>query len=470
MDSAVAKLSAGQQALWFLYQLEPASAAYNVAIALRIRSAIDVPALSHAVNATVARHDALRSLFTDADGVPCRIVRGSDLVRLTVRDVGPIDDDQLRELAKQAAAQPFRLAETGPARIILLRRAQDAVLLLATHHIATDAASQALILTDLLVAYDALRRGEQPGWPPLAAGYADYVAAEGELLSSAGAADANAYWRQLCAGAGTALALPTDRPRPARRRFRGASVSFRLREDLVRRLRSGAAEIEVTPFVYLFSVFQTLLYRSSARPDFLVGCTTTTRLDRRMRDVAGYFVNTSMFRARFAPTTTFRAVTAAVADQVMAGMACRAYPFTALSPGLALSGDPAGPPLFPVLFSMVAAGRSSPVLELLAAGESRQMDLCGLRLSGFDVPQQEGQCDLVVEVVQSSTMVKVAFKYDTDLFERSGVDRLATHFVRLLDAALVNPDEQVTQLSLVDAAERAKLLAFATGSPPIKGR
>jgi hypothetical protein len=468
MDNAAARLSTGQQALWFLYQLEPASAAYNVAIALRIHSAIDVPTLSEAVNATVVRHDALRSLFTDTDGVPCRIVRDSDLVRLTVRDVGPIDDGQLRELAKQAAAQPFRLAETGPARIILFRRPQDAVLLLTTHHIATDAASQALILADLLVAYDAFGRGEQPGWPPLAAGYADYVAAERELL--AGAADANAYWRQVCAGAGTALALPTDRPRPARRRFKGASVSFRLPEDLVRRLRSGAAEVEVTPFVYLFSVLQTLLYRSSARPDFLVGCTTTTRLDRRMRDVAGYFVNTAMFRARFAPATTFREVTAAVADQVMTGMAYRGYPFTALSPGLAPSSDPAGPPLFPVLFSMVAAGRSSPVLELLAAGESRQMDLGGLRLSGFDVPQQEGQCDLVVEVVQSSTVVKVAFKYDTDLFDRSGVDRLATHFVRLLDAALVNPDEHVTQLSLVDADERAKLLAFATGSAPIKGR
>ncbi|WP_371495219.1 condensation domain-containing protein [Kitasatospora sp. NBC_00374] len=460
------EVSLGQEALWFLQKLAPASPAYNVAMAVRIRQALDDAALHRAAASVAARHELLRSGFTERDGRPRRVVADALPGLLEIRELPDTTEEQLHAAAREAVARPFDLAEPGPVRLLLLRRSrEDVVLLLAAHHAVTDGASQVLVLEDLLTAYRAELDGEDPGRAGVARPYREYVAAERELLDSPRRAVLADHWRAVCEGVPSALELPTDRPRPARKRFTGASWDFRLPEDLARSLRPAAAAAGVTPFVLLFGAFQALLHRWTAQPEFLVGYAVSTRPERTMRSTVGYFVNTLPCRAAFTDgDLTFRRLLERTADQLRQGIAHRDLPLPLLPAELGLAHDPSRTPVFQSMFSLITATRFQPLLELLAPEDGAKPELLhhGVRLTGFDLPQQEGQFDLSAEVLQSDGAVKVAFKYDTDLFDAATVGRMANHYRLLLAAAVADPDLSVRRVPLVDAAERATLLSFAT--------
>ncbi len=449
-------LSVGQESLWLLYRLAPASTAYNDAGAGLLDPVPDVDALAKSVRLLLSRHDLLRSVFGESDGVPGRLVRGGDLIDLEVRDVPGGGDADLRRMAREIALTPFTLETDGPARVVLLRRERDAALVVGDHHIATDATSQWLIWRDLLAGYRRFAAGREPDLPPVGGDYDDYVAAERRLLASARRAELEDYWRAVCAGA-VAAELPTDRPRPARQRFAGATHARRLDPDLVDRIAAAAARHAVTPFAFLLGVFQSLVYRYTGQEDFLLGCPTTTRRSRRTRDVVGYFVNALVLRARFDRGTTFAAAVQAAGEQVVQGTAHVGYPLPML---LNLLGRIAGAtPLFRLAVTMVTATRFDSTLDRLADGES-DVDDRWLRIAPLDVPRLEGQYDLNVEITRSATGMTLVFRYDTDLFDEATVARLVRTYVRLLDVAVTQPSTKVGRVPLMDDAERARVLAL----------
>lgn|GEM_PF-6427071 len=449
-------LSVGQESLWLLYKLAPAGTAYNDAGAGLLDPVPDVDALAKSVRLLSSRHDLLRSVFREPAGIPGRLVRGTDLVELEVRDVPGCGDADLRRMAREIALTPFTLETDGPARVVLLRREDDAALVVGDHHIATDATSQFLIWRDLLAAYRRFVAGREPDLPPVGGDYDEYVAAERRLLASARRVDLEAYWRAVCAGA-VAGELPTDRPRPARQRFAGATHARRLDPDLVDRIATAAARHAATPFAFLLGVFQSLVYRYTGQEDFLLGCPTTTRRGRRTRDVVGYFVNALVLRARFDRGTTFAAAVQAASEQVVRGNAHARYPFPML---LELLGRTAGAaPLFRLALTMVNANGYDSTLDRLADGESNVDDV-GLRMAPLDVPRLEGQCDLNVEITRSATGMTMVFRYDTDLFDEATVARLVATYLRLLEVAVAEPSTKVGRAPLMDDAERARVLAL----------
>jgi len=453
-------LSVGQESLWLLYKLAPASAAYNDVGAGRLSPVPDVAALARSVRLVLRRHDLLRSVFVESGGVPGRLVHGTGLVDLDVRDVRGYSDQALHRTARELALTPFALETDGPVRVVLLRRDTDAVLLVGDHHIATDATSQWLIWKDLLDGYRSYAAGREPDLAPPGGTYDDYVAAERRLLGSPRRAELEAYWRGVCAGAGAAE-LPTDRPRPARQTFSGATYARRLDPQLVDRVTTAAARHAVTPFAYLLGVFQSLLYRYTAQDDFLLGCPTTTRRTRRTRDVVGYFVNTLVLRARFDRGTTFADAVRAAGEQVVRGTAHVSYPFPLL---LSALGRTAGaPPLFRIAVTMVTASRFDATLDRLADGESGVLD-SRLHMTPVDVPRLEGQYDLNVEITRALTSMTLVFRYNTDLFDETTIARVVDAYLRLLEVSVTDPATRVSRASLVDPAERARLLALGAGA------
>jgi hypothetical protein len=459
-------LSVGQKALWFLHKLAPDSPAYNMALAFRVRTALDLPMLRQALAEVVQRHDMLRTVVAEADGHPVRIVRATDQVELEVLDLPGASDEKLRTAARQRIVDPFRLDEKPPVRAVLLRTADDeAVFLLVAHHILIDAASLVVVHRDVLHAYQALRTGQQAVWPEIPS-YQDHVDNESRLLDSVELKELEEYWREVCADAPTALELPTDRPRPPVQRFVGAAHTFRLPDDTLRRLRQAARDARVTPFVFLLGAFQTLLHRYSGQPDFLVGCAATTRR-RSERDVVGYFVNSVVYRADINSATTFRDVLESAAAQVRRGMEAQNYPFALLPKALDLPRDPSRTPLFQVLISAVVASRSDPLLDLALDGQDvgRELDFEGLRVAAFDLPpQQEGQFDLTLELWHGSRSLSAVLKYNSDLFEHSTVEQLLRHYHALIEAAVADPDERAARLSMMDDVERRRLLALTSGT------
>lgn len=449
-------LSVGQESLWLLYKLASASTAYNDAGAGLLDPVPDVDALAKSVRLLLSRHDLLRSVFRESEGTPGRLVRGADLVELEVRDVPGCDDADLRRMAREIALTPFILETDGPARVVLLRREDDAALVVGDHHIATDAISQRLIWRDLLAAYRRFEAGREPDLPPVGGGYDEYVAAERALLASARRTELEAYWRAACAGS-VAAQLPTDRPRPARQRFAGATHVRPLDPELADRIATTAARHAVTPFAFLLGVFQSLVYRYTGQDDFLLGCPTTTRFGRRAQNVVGYFVNALVLRARFDRGTTFAAAVQAASEQVTRGSAHARYPFPML---LNLLGGTAGAtPLFRVAVTMVTANRVDSTLDRTEDGQS-DVDVGGLRGRFLEVPRLEGQYDLNIEITRSAAGMTLVFRYDVDLFDEATIVRLVATYVRLLEVAVTEPSTKVGRVPLMDDAERARVLAL----------
>lgn len=444
-------VSAGQEALWLAHQLDPHSSAYNVVLAVRLRDPVRTDVLQSSLTELAARHELLRSRFPGTEDGPVRVTGPAESVRLEVRDVPEADEGTLFRLAQRAGEAPFRLADEGAFRAVLLRRSpDDAVLVTATHHIVSDATSQWLLVRDLFAGYGA-RTGAAPAPAPAAVVDWDaHVRAEREHVASPRGARAAAYWRDVCAGLDAAV-LPTDRPRPARRTLGGATRELVLDEGAARRLRQVPAERGLTPFAWLLGTFQAALHRSGAGDGFLIGCPATTRFTPPSREAVGYYVNALPVAARFTPATTLLDTVESAQRQLRTGMSHARYPVELLP------GSPARGPLFRVSCTLVAADR-------LPAGGLYEgpVRLGGLRAELCDVPQQEGQIDLTVEVLQDSRGFRAVLRYDTDLFDAGTVERFAATWRRLVEVSLDAPATGVADVALVAAADLDFLLALGT--------
>lgn len=441
-------LSAGQEALWLAHQLDPDSSAYNVVLAVRLRGALRVDVLQEALTALVARHDLLRSRFPGTDDGPVRHLDPPGSVRLDVREAPGADDAGLFRLATLAGEEPFRLA-AGAFRAVLLRRSdEDAVLVTVTHHIVSDATSQWLLMRDLFADYGA-RTGRQPSpGPEPSVTWDEQVRGERDFVASPRGARAAAHWQTVCAGL-RAAELPTDRPRAPHRTLRGATHEVDWHPGTARRLREAAAARGLTPFAWLLGTFQAALHRSGGGDGFLIGCPATTRFTPDTRQAVGYYVNALPVPARFTPATTLLDTVAAAQDQLRRGLAHARYPVELLGGG----------PLFRISCTLVAADRLP--VEGLYEGPVR---LGGLRADLVDVPQQEGQLDLTVEILQDSRGFKAVLRYRTDLFDAATVERFGETWQRLLDVSLDAPDTAVADVGLVAHDDLAFLLALGSGA------
>ncbi|MFI2612147.1 condensation domain-containing protein [Kitasatospora sp. NPDC018619] len=465
--AAAQPLSVGQEALWFLYRLAPDSAAYSILSAVRVRTPLDDALLDRAVRAVAGRHAVLRSRYREVDGRPHRADLGADAVRLEVREVGPVSDERLYALVREVYEAPFRLSSEPPLRVALLRLGPaDAVLVLVVHHIAGDATSQWLVLRELLDAHQSAALTGETGLAPLPLGYEDHVAAERALIASPRGARMAAYWRAVRAGA-TAAELPTDRPRPPVQSFRGSACAVPLPDGAGARVRAAAEELGVTPFAFLLGVFQVLVHRYAGYGEALIGCAASNRTPRTL-GLVGYLVNPLPLRSSIHRSTTFRQAVLAAQSQVLHGMANVGYPTVLAGRGEGAQEAPEakGPPAH-LAFTLIAADRLEPRLPYPAAGrtEGPEYEYRGLRLAVLDLPHMEGQFDLNADVRLTGDALTAFFRYDTALFERGTVERIAAGYARLLAAALADVDAPVARASLADQDELLRMLAMGAGTP-----
>ncbi|HPL27155.1 MAG TPA: condensation domain-containing protein, partial [Anaerolineae bacterium] len=298
-------LSHGQRALWFLHQLAPGSAAYNIVRAVRIVSDLDVPALARAFQRLVDRHAALRTTFTAREGQPLQHVHEHMDACFQVRDASGWSRGALNERLAEESVCPFDL-ERGPLMRVTLFEGAAAgpVLLVALHHIITDLWSQAILSFELGALYTEESGGPAAPLKPLAMQYTDHVRAQAELLAGPEGEALRWYWLEQLSGDLPALGLCTDRPRPPRQTYRGASASLRLSDGLAQGLRALSQAHGATLYATLLAAFQVLLHRYTGQEDILVGSPTAGRRPR-LAGVVGYFVNPIVLRADLGGDPTF---------------------------------------------------------------------------------------------------------------------------------------------------------------------
>ncbi len=300
-------LSYAQERLWFLDQLEPGSASYNVPAAVRLAGDLDLSALAATLTGIVRRHEALRTTFASSDGEagPIQVIQPPHPVPLPLIDLADMSDREAREerardLARAEALRPFDLRNGPLLRAGLLRLADDDhILLLSMHHIVSDGWSMGVLVHELGVLYAAFHQGRSaplPTLPALPVQYADFAVWQRAWLAGDELERQVGWWRQQLHGAPAVLELPADRPRPAVQSYRGSGVPVALGPDLSAAVADLGRRTGTTPFMVLLAAFQALLGRVSGQDDLVVGSPIANRRQGEVENLIGFFVNTLALR------------------------------------------------------------------------------------------------------------------------------------------------------------------------------
>ncbi|MGO1073868.1 amino acid adenylation domain-containing protein, partial [Lysobacter sp. CA199] len=442
-------LSPAQQRLWFLTQVDGASAAYHSAGALRLTGALDVGALTRAFRRIVERHEILRARFVLVDGEPMQQFVGADAFELRLEDVRAEQDPESASHALGTAfvAQLFDLGAALPIRVQLVRIADDVHVLHAVlHHIVSDGWSIGVLL-DELSAFYALETGVAVRSPaPLPVQYIDYAQWQWRWLAGGPSERQARYWREALAGAPTLLELPTDRARAPHQDFAGAAIGLQLDESLYTGLKALSQRYGTTLYMTLLASWAAVLGRLSGQDEVVIGSPIAGRARAEIEPLIGFFVNTLPLRIELSGEPTVAGLLARTRAQVLDAQAHQDLPFDRI-------------------VEVVKPPRStahSPVFQVMLAWQSQAEDR--LNLAGIEVAEQALATttvpfELILDLRDTGTGIEGALGYMTSLFDADTVSRYADYWHRLLRGMVADSERAVAQLPLLGEAERDRMLS-----------
>ncbi|NMD93864.1 amino acid adenylation domain-containing protein [Rhodococcus sp. BL-253-APC-6A1W] len=444
-------LSPAQARMWFVNRFDPASGAYNVAVALRLTGTLDIDALRAAVTDIVDRHETLRTRYPDTgDGPRQEILPAAEVIDALTLDADALHGT-LDEWLLEVVARGFDVTREIPLALNIVREDADRhVLVLVVHHIAIDGWSMQALARDLVAAYGARSAGSAPAWEPLPVGYADYALWQQGRLGSTDdpdsvAARQLAFWRDALADAPEVLDLRADRRRPAVPSFRGGTVTVDVPAPVYGRAAELARAHDASLFMVLHTALAVLLSRTGGTYDVTVGTPVAGRGHRDLDDVVGMFVNTLPLRTRFDASFSFAAALTAVRDTDLAAYSHADLPFEQLVEALAPARSTSHQPLFQTVLA-------------LDVPQPGAVTLPGLDIEVLPVDFGIAKFDLEFAVTEHERHATVTLTFARDLFDDTTAALLVERYVRVLESAVAAPDASVGSLNLLSHAEHGELL------------
>jgi amino acid adenylation domain-containing protein len=444
-----APLSFAQERLWFLEQLEPGNAVYNICRAWRLLGELNLSAIEASLNAIVRRHEVLRSSIRVAEGRPLQGVQPPFELNLFVLDLqAALDIERECEMAErieQATEAPFDFAAGKFLRAELLRvAANEHVLILTTHHIVSDAWSMGILTRELWSLYVKYAAGKSSQLEELPVQYGDFAAWQREWLQGEVLERQVSYWKEQLKDL-SHLNLPTDRPRSARQSFQAARSPITLPETLTTAIHELSDQAGVTPFMILLAAFQVLLYRYCGQEEIVVGSPIANRARTELEPLIGFFVNTLVLRSDLSGNPAFEELLARVREVCLGAYAHQDLPFEKLVQELQPERDPSRNPLFQVMLALQNATR--PV-----------SGIPDLRIEPLEIESTRSPFDLSVLLRERDGKYTGSIVYSTDLFNRDRIERMVRHFQTLLEGIIANPDQPISTLPILTDSERHQIL------------
>lgn len=448
------RLSYSQERLWVLDQIEPGSATYVIPVALHLRGALRVDALSNALNALVVRHEALRTTFHEVNGTPVQLVEDPAPIALPVVDLTQTPD-RLAASMRAEAARGFDLSVGPLFRAVLYQLGpDDHVLLLVQHHTVSDAWSMSVLQSELGILYGAEVNGTESSLPDLPIRYVDYARWQRSSLHADEKWPQEDYWRSRLSGAPQVLELPIDEARPPMESHRGAAFSFDVPSALSGELSALARREGITLFMLLLGAFEALLWRYTGQEDFLIGTAVAGRNREELEGLIGLFVNTLVLRGDLSANPTVRQHLARVREECLGAFANEDLPFEQLMKQMRPDRDLSRNPIFQVMF-------------VLQSAPAKPFEAAGLSVSTETVDRGAAQLDLTLSVQETPTGLRGTFEYATDLFERETIARMSGHFSTLLEGFVRQPDRPIAALPMLTAGERDGQRAWNATTVPV---
>lgn len=443
-----ARLSYGQERLYFLHEFYPDLVAYNEASAYVISGEIHHQIFERCINQLFERHEVLRSTFTNIAGTPYQIIQAHHDRTLLYEDVSslPVGERlaKLRLLMREAIDQPFDLNQDQLMRAHLYQLDEkEMILLLVRHHIISDGWSARQMIEEIIETIHALTTDQSPGVPQPQLQYSDYAEWEREWLQGDKLEKLLDFWRKELSGL-IPLRLPIDFPYPVNPSFQGGSVSFQIGRPSLEAIRKLARLENSTLFMVLLAAYQVLLYRYSGQEDFAVGSPVAGRRRTELESLIGFFANNLVLRSHFSGQPTFREYLQRVRNRCLAAYDHQDLPFARLVEILNPERRMHRNPLFEVSFQLRSFYQPK--------------DLDNLQVRQFDLEKNHSKFDLEMEHIEYPDRLEGILTYSKDIFKEISVLYMVNHFNELLNSIVQNPDESVSALNLLSEVERKTIL------------
>ena len=447
------RLSFAQERLWFLHQLEPDNAAYNIPVFLRLTGNLDREALRRAFEFVLRRHESLRTVFQAKDGAPVQYVRPLVRFELGLVDTASLAETELHDVARREVLRPFDLSKDVMLRAVLYRHGPEShSLLIVVHHIAADGWSMPILHQELGIAYSCFIRGQEPRLPQLPIQYTDFTEWQRALLTGKVLQEQLQFWTKQLAGAPSHPLLLTDRPRGPRQTYSGERYIVPVDPEFEAELTEFNRRERVTLFMALLSGLQCLLHRMTGQSDIVVGAPIANRTRVELEPLIGFFVNTLALRCDFAHDPTFREVLAQIRETTLQAYQNQDLPFEKLVQALQPERSLSHTPIFQVIFAV----QNTP-------DENAQFG--DLSVSAQDIDERVAKFDLSI-FVEFKPKLRIVYNANCDLFERETVVRFARNLENLVRSAIASPDTRVSQLGIMSRDEKAQVLAWGRNSQP----
>lgn len=449
-------LSHGQKALWFLNKNNPTSTSYNIAVIFKIANAINVPVLKSALQRIINRHEILRTTYSMENGEPVQIVHSFMELFYAEIDVSGYNETKLLEELKKAKNALFDLTNGPLLRVYLFKKSIcENHLLICTHHIAFDGWSILVLLEELKFLYSSIKYNSETELPDKKFSYSDYTRLQKEFLTTEDADKQLLYWQNELRGEIPIQSLYTDFPRPAIQTENGSSVKLELTVETINNLKEFSKAYGLTTNVILLGTLKILLSRYTQQDDIIVGTPTTGRTKPEWLNLLGYFVNPVAIRSRLSGEQDIISFFKETRTKVINALSNQDYPFPLLVNKLKLKRDPSRNPVFQTLFALQKYDQQFEISRLLGI-YTENMDT--LEMEPYEMPQTEGQVDLSVEFYESKSKLFGYFHYNTSLFERNTIQKMAFHYEELLKNTLIDTHQKVTSVGIISEPEEQQLV------------
>ncbi|MFV3405990.1 non-ribosomal peptide synthetase [Pseudomonas sp. NY15463] len=449
-------LSYSQQRMWFLWQMEPDSPAYNVGGMARLRGALHVDAFERALQALIVRHETLRTTFPSIGGKPYQCVADDTHLQLQWHDFSAdpaaVRQQRLQALADDQAHQPFDL-EHGPLLRACLVKADERehYFVLTLHHIVTEGWAMDIFARELGELYEAFVDERESPLAPLPVQYLDYSVWQRQWLEGGEGERQLAYWKQRLGDEHPVLALPADRPRPAVQSHRGALYRFDLDPALVKRVHAFNSQRGLTLFMTMTATLAALLHRYSGQRDLRIGAPVAGRIRPESEGLIGAFLNTQVLRCELDGQMRVSALLEQVRQTLIDAQSHQDLPFDQLVEALQPPRSSAYNPLFQVMCNV----------QRWAFQQSRT--LAGMQVDYLVNDASATKFDLYLEVTDLDGRLGCCFTYSRDLFDEPRIARMAEHWQQLLVALLEDPQQRLCELPMLDPAEQQVLIGQLQG-------